>query len=388
MEIIKKRVRDLVPYAKNAKKHDKRQIDNVAVSLERFGFVQPVVIDRDNVIVIGHCRVLAAKKLKMDEVPCVCVDELTPEQVDALRIADNKTNESEWDMDILADVLPELDLDGFDFDFGLPEVAVEETVDIVETAVPEVNEAELPNTKPGEVWILGRHRLMCGDSTSADDVQKLVGGDLADILLTDPPYGVDYVGKTADALTIQNDKREDSAMVEFLADAFRCADAVMRQGAVFYIWHADSKGILFREACRLVGWEVRQCLIWAKNSLVLGRQDYQWKHEPCLYGWKDGAAHTWNSDRRQTTVLEFDKPTANRDHPTMKPIALFDYQMRNNTNPGDIVLDLFGGSGTTIMAAEQNGRRGYLMELDPKYCDVIIRRWESLTGEKAVLSDE
>lgn len=387
MEIVKKQARDLIPYAKNAKKHDKRQIDNVAESLRKFGFVQPVVVDRNNVIVIGHCRVLAAKKLKMDEVPCVCVDELTPEQVDALRIVDNKSNESEWDMDILADVLPELDLSGFEFDFGVPE-AEEEPVDIVETAVPEVNEAEPPNTKPGDIWILGRHRLMCGDSTSNEDVQKLVGGDLADILLTDPPYGVDYVGKTADALTIQNDKREDSSMVEFLADAFRCADAVMRPGAVFYIWHADSKGVLFREACRVVGWEVRQCLIWAKNSLVLGRQDYQWKHEPCLYGWKGGAAHIWNSDRRQTTVLEFDKPTANREHPTMKPLALFDYQMRNNTNPGDIVLDLFGGSGTTIMAAEQNGRRGYLMELDPKYCDVIIRRWESLTGEKAVLAND
>lgn len=388
MRIITKQVRDLIPYVKNAKKHDKRQIDNVAESLKKFGFVQPVVIDRDSVIVIGHCRVLAAKKLKMEEVPCVCVDDLTPEQVDALRIVDNKSNESEWDMDILADVLPELDLDGFDFDFGIQKTPDEDSVDVAEIAAPETNEAEPSKTRPGDVWILGRHRLMCGDSTSLNDVQKLVGGDLVDILLTDPPYGVDYVGKTADALTIQNDKREDSSLVELLTDAFRCADAVMRPGAVFYIWHADSKGALFREACRVVGWEVRQCLIWAKNSLVLGRQDYQWKHEPCLYGWKDGAAHTWNSDRRQTTVLEFDRPTANRDHPTMKPVALFDYQMRNNTHPGDIVLDLFGGSGTTIIAAEQNGRRGYLMELDTKYCDVIIRRWESLTGENAVLLND
>ncbi len=197
-----------------------------------------------------------------------------------------------------------------------------------------------------------------------------------------------YVGKTKDALTIQNDNKSDEELLEFLKDAFIAADDVMKPGAVFYIWHADSKSGCFRAACHLAGWEVRQCLIWAKNSMVLGRQDYQWKHEPCLYGWKEGAGHLWASDRKQTTILNFDKPQRNKEHPTMKPVPLFDYQMKNNTKGGDKVLDLFGGSGTTIIAAEQNGRTAYVMEYDPKYVDVIIDRWEKLTGKKAELLSE
>lgn len=208
---------------------------------------------------------------------------------------------------------------------------------------------------------------------------------LVDLLLTDPPYNVDYEGKTKDKLKIQNDKMDDEKFREFLRSAFFCADSVMKPGAVFYIWHADSEGYNFRGACRDVGWEVRQCLIWKKNSMVMGRQDYQWKHEPCLYGWKGGAGHLWAADRKQTTILEFDRPTQSALHPTMKPIALFDYQIRNNTKGGDIVLDLFGGSGTTIMACEQNGRCGYVMEYDPRYVDVIIKRWEEFTGLKAEL---
>lgn len=214
------------------------------------------------------------------------------------------------------------------------------------------------------------------------------GGVQADLLLTDPPYGVDYVGKTKDALKIENDAKTDDEFIEFLHKAFEAADAVMKPGAVFYIWHADSKAYVFRMACQMCGWEVRQVLIWVKNSMVLGRQDYQWKHEPCLYGWKGGAGHLWASDRKQTTVLEFDKPTRNGEHPTMKPVALFDYQIKNNTKGGDIVLDLFAGSGTTVAACEQDGRTAYCMEYDPKYCDVIIKRWENLTGEKAVLVDD
>lgn len=206
-----------------------------------------------------------------------------------------------------------------------------------------------------------------------------------DMLLTDPPYGVDYTGKTKDALKIDNDNKNDEEFIEFLKKAFANADSVMKPGAVFYVWHADSKAYVFRMACHTVGWEVRQVLIWVKNSMVLGRQDYQWKHEPCLYGWKSGAGHLWASDRKQTTVLEFDRPNRNAEHPTMKPVKLFDYQMCNNTKGGDCVLDLFAGSGTTLIAAEQNGRTAYCMEYDPKYVDVIIDRWETLTGEKAVL---
>lgn len=382
MEITKRRLADIVPYAANAKKRDKRQINNVAESIKQYGFVQPIVIDRDGVIVIGHCRAMAAKKLGMEEVPCVCVDDLTPEQVNALRLVDNKSNESDWDFDLLADELPGLDLSAFDFDWGLPEDTTDE---VTEDEAPEVDEESEPITKLGDIWQLGRHRLMCGDSTSVECVQKLMGGAQADLLLTDPPYGVDYTGKTKDALKIENDAKSDDEFIAFLQAAFEAANSVMKPGAVFYIWHADSKAYVFRMACQMTGWEVRQVLIWVKNEMVMGRQDYQWKHEPCLYGWKAGAGHLWASDRKQTTVLEFDRPTANKEHPTMKPVALFDYQIKNNTKGGDIVLDLFAGSGTTVAACEQNGRNAYVMEFDPKYCDVIVKRWENLTGKKAVL---
>lgn len=380
MNIIQRKVSELVPYSKNAKKHDKTQIANVAESIKQYGFVQPLVIDKDSVIVIGHCRALAAKKLGIDTVPCVCVDDLTPEQVNALRLVDNKSNESDWDMDLLSDELAELDLSAFDFDWGLPE----EEPEVTEDEAPAVDEENEPISQRGDIWRLGRHRLMCGDSTKTEDIQKLAGGAKIDMLLTDPPYGVDYVGKTKDALKIENDAKSDDEFILFLQNAFAAADSVMKPGAVFYIWHADLKSYVFRMACQMVGWEVRQVLIWVKNSMVLGRQDYQWKHEPCLYGWKDGAGHLWAADRKQTTVLEFDKPNANREHPTMKPVALFDYQIKNNTKGGDIVLDMFGGSGTTVIACEQNSRTAYVMEYDPKYVDVIVKRWENLTGEKAV----
>ena len=376
----------LIPYDKNTKKHDKTQINNVAESIKQYGFVQPIVIDKNNVVVIGRCRLLAAKQLKMKEVPCVSVDDLTEEQVKALRIVDNKSNESEWDWDILPDELAQLDLSDFDFDFGIEDE--EEETEIVEDEAPEVDEAAEPIAKLGDIWQLGRHRLMCGDSTSIEDVEKLMGGQLADMLLTDPPYNVAYEGKTKDKLTIQNDSMDNDSFRQFLRDAFTSANAVMKQGAVFYIWHADSEGYNFRGACFDIGWKVRQCLIWNKNSMVMGRQDYHWKHEPCLYGWKEGASHLWASDRKQTTVINWERPTKADIHPTMKPVGLFDYQIKNNTKGGDIVLDLFNGSGTTIMACEQNGRVARCMELDPRYIDACVKRWESFTGEKAVLIND
>ena len=386
MEIRSVKIKEIKPYDRNAKKHDDTQINNVAESIRQFGFVQPIVIDSNGVIVIGHCRFEAAKRLKYAEVPCIMVDDLTPEQVDALRIVDNKTNESPWDIDLLAEELQDLDLSMFDFAWDLMEETAEAT-EITEDEAPEVDKTNDPISKFGQIWKLGRHRLMCGDSTSEENVKALLGGAKADLLLTDPPYGVDYTGKTKDALKIQNDAKTDEEMIEFLSSAFRSADAVMKPGAVFYIWYAGSKERAFHSACQLTGWEVRQILIWAKNTMVMGRQDYHWKHEPCIYGWKGGAGHLWASDRKQTTILEFDRPTANKEHPTMKPIALFDYQIQNNTKGGDIVLDLFGGSGTTIMACEQNGRNACVMEYDPKYIDVIIKRWENFTGEKAVLEE-
>jgi len=383
MELINISPSSLKPYDKNAKKHSSEQINAVAESIKQFGFVQPVVIDKDKTIVIGHCRVLAAKRLKMAEVPCVLVDELTQEQVNALRLADNKTNESAWDIGLLNESIldvGDIDMTAFGFDLGIEPDAVDDDYDPV---IPET-----PRSSVGQVYQLGRHRLMCGDSTQELDVSKLMDGSQADLFLTDPPYNVDYKGGGKEALKIENDAQSDDAFLEFLVKAFTNAQENMKSGAVFYIWHADSNGYIFRAAAQEAGLVVRQCLIWVKNALVIGRQDYQWKHEPCLYGWKEGAGHLWASDRKQTTVLEFDRPTRSKEHPTMKPIPLFDYQMKNNTKGGDIVLDLFGGSGTSIIAAEQNGRVCYMMEFDPRYIDVIIDRWEKLTGQKAVLIND
>ena len=378
-KIEMRRISDLKPYKNNPRKNDKA-VDAVAASIKAFGFKQPVVIDDNGEIIAGHTRLKAAKKLGIKTVPCIVADDLTPEQIKAYRLADNKTAElAEWDMELLPLELD--DLQEFDmtlFGFEMPKGRAEAIEDDYEISVP----AE-PRTKPGEIYQLGRHRLMCGDATSADCVQVLTGGAQMDMLLTDPPYNVAYTGKTSDALTIANDKQDADAFRAFLTDAFQAANNAMKPGAVFYIWHADSEGLNFRAACAAAGFTVRQCLIWCKNTMVLGRQDYQWKHEPCLYGWKDGAGHLWASDRKQTTVLNFDRPARNKEHPTMKPVKLFDYQIQNNTKGGDCVLDLFGGSGTTLIACEQNGRTAYLMELDPKYCDVIIHRWEKLTGEKA-----
>ena len=251
-------------------------------------------------------------------------------------------------------------------------------------------------TKEGDVWILGRHRLMCGDSTSIEHMERLCEGQLVDLWLTDPPYnvalGFDETPEQAkkrnrrtDGLTVKNDKMDNDLFRQFLCDAYSAADAVMKPGAVFYIWHADSEGYNFRGAAQDCGWKVRQCLIWKKSAMVMGRQDYQWKHESCLYGWKEGAGHLWASDRKQTTILEFDKPSRNGEHPTMKPVELFQYQILNNTKGKDLVLDSFAGSGTTAIACETNGRNARLMELDPKYCDVIIKRWQNLTGQSATL---
>ena len=381
MNIIMKPTAELIPYAKNAKVHDKKQVANVANSIKRFGWQQPIVIDDNGVVVIGHCRLMAAKKLKMKEVPVTIASGLTDEEIRELRLADNKTNESDWDFGLLAEDTQDLEFDGFDFDWGLPGEELEPD-EIVEDDYDEELPEE-PISKQGDIWQLGRHRLMCGDSTQPDDIDKLMDGVKADLLLTDPPYNVAYEGGTG--MTIQNDDMEDAEFRQFLREAFKCADHAMKPGAAFYIWHADSEGYNFRGACHDIGWQVRQCLIWNKNSLVLGRQDYQWKHEPCLYGWKDGASHNWNNDRKQTTVLDFDRPKKNDIHPTMKPIALFEYQIHNSCPDGGIVLDSFAGSGTTIMACEQDGRTAYCMELDPKYVDAIINRWEKFTGEKAVL---
>lgn len=383
----------LVSYDRNPRRND-MAVDAVAESFDQCGYITPIVIDENRQILAGETRCKALKKRGVVRDKVLQVFGLTEEQKKKYRLLDNKVGEiAEWDPELLAGELEEVDFG--DFDFGFDELMAELTDTSEEDGAPlstaveddaDIVLPEEPKAKRGDIYQLGAHRLMCGDSTDPADVARLMGGTQADLLLTDPPYNVNYEGGTG--LTIQNDNMEDAAFRKFLRDAFACADGVMKPGAAFYIWHADSEGYNFRGACHDIGWQVRQCLIWNKNALVLGRQDYQWKHEPCLYGWKGGASHTWLSDRTQTTVLDFDKPTRSEIHPTMKPIGLFDYQIRNSCPVGGAVLDLFNGSGTTIMACEQNGRSAYTMELDPRYVDAAIARWEEFTGNKAVLVNE
>ena len=383
MEIIKLKIDEVIPYENNPRNNDEA-VAYVVESIKQCGYCSPIIIDEDNVILCGHTRLKALKQLGYKEVECVRKSGMTDEQKKKYRILDNKTAEvAEWNFDLLEEELKDLDFGDFDFGFDdMPELS--EPVEITEDEVPEVDDKSEPITKPGDIWQLGKHRLMCGDSTDASAVAALMNGKEADLLLTDPRYNVAYVGGTDDALTIENDKMGSDEFYDFLTSAFSAAVEVLKAGGAFYIWHADVNGLDFRLALKASGLTLRQTLIWNKNAMTLGRQDYQWKHEPCLYGWKDGAGHNWYSDRCQTTVLDFNKPLRNGEHPTMKPVELFAYQIQNSTKKGEIVLDLFGGSGTTIIACEQTGRIGYSMELDPKYCDVIIKRYENLTGKKAV----
>jgi site-specific DNA-methyltransferase (adenine-specific) len=383
-------VEALIPYARNSRTHDDAQVAQIAASIREFGWTNPVLVDGESGIIAGHGRVLAARKLGLAEVPVIELAGMTDVQRRAYVIADNKLAlNAGWDDAVLALELQELDDLGFDVDltgFSADEIDALTPEEIApgltdEDAVPALHDE--PVSKPGDVWLLGKHRVMCGDSTSIDAVEALMGGGLADQLITDPPYNVAYTGKTKAALKIQNDSMSDEHFRQFLRDAFVAADAVMKAGAVFYIWHADLEGYNFRGACKDAGWTVRQCLVWKKQTLVMGRQDYHWKHEPCLYGWKEGAGHLWAADRKQTTILEFARPTSSQLHPTMKPVDLIEYQVNNNTKGSDVVLDLFGGGGSTLIACEKLGRHARLMELDPKYVDVIVRRWQEFTGKQS-----
>jgi DNA modification methylase len=393
MQIQEVAVEALIPYAKNSRTHSDAQVAQIAASIKEFGWTNPILIDGTKGIIAGHGRLMAARKLGYSKVPVIELKDMTESQKKAYVIADNQlAMNAGWDIDLLKIEVADLQEDGFDlellgFDNKMLDSLLEPEVKdglTDEDAVPELPKE--PKTKLGDIYILGEHRLMCGDSTSIEAVEKLTDG-LVDILVTDPPYNVNYEGATKDKLKIMNDSMDDEQFRQFLRDAFVAADAVMKQGAVYYIWHADSEGYNFRGACRDAGWKVRQTLIWAKDSMVMGRQDYHWKHEPCLYGWKEGAAHLWAADRKQTTIIECKKPRVNDIHPTMKPVELMEYQILNNTKGQDVVLDLFGGSGSTLIACEKTGRKARLMELDPKYCDVIVKRWEDFTGKQAVLSE-
>lgn len=376
-------IKALKPYEKNTRKHQKKDVDNIAKSIEKFGMNDPIGIWKDNIIVEGHGRLLACKQLGMTEVPCVRLDHLTDEQRREYAIAHNATAElSEWDLDILPDELAELNLSDFDFDFG---IEGKEENEIVEDEAPEVDEENEPITKPGDIWLLGRHRLMCGDSTDKATVEMLMDGKKANLVVTDPPYNVNYEGTAG---KIKNDNMDNDSFYRFLFDSFTNMEYAMADDASIYVFHSDTEGLNFRKAFADAGFYLSGCCIWKKPSLVLGRSPYQWQHEPCLFGWKKSGKHQWYAGRKETTIWEFDKPKKNSDHPTMKPIALISYPIKNSSMSNCIVLDPFGGSGSTLIACEQLDRICYTMELDPKYCDVIIKRWETLTGEKARLITE
>lgn len=383
-------------YERNTRTHSDEQITQLVASIKEFGFTNPVLVDEDSVLIAGHGRTTAAAAMGMTEVPAVRLVGLSDSQKRALRIADNQLAlNAGWDLELLTHELQELEGEAFNLELiGFDDDFLDDIMDgsfLVDESEDEEVEEEPPPAPPddpisvaGDIWLLGNHRVMCGDSTSIDSVETLTDGAVIDLLLTDPPYNVSYVGGTDEQLTIQNDSMSSDEFRQFLRDVLSSADAVMRPGAGFYIWHADIEVMNVRGAAADVGWQVRQCLIWNKNSMVLGRQDYQWKHEPCLYGWKSGAAHYWGADRKQTTVLDFNRPTRNGEHPTMKPVDLIEYQVRNSSKRGENVLDLFGGSGSTLIACENSGRNSYLMELDPRYVDVIVHRWQQHTGEDAI----
>ena len=384
MQITNMKLSDIHPYGHNPRINDDA-VEAVANSIREFGFRQPIVVDTEHVIICGHTRWKAAQKLELDEVPVHIAKDLTPEQIKAYRIADNKTAElAEWDYSLLPLEIGELQNADFDLSLlgfdpeeldrilnGEPEEDAVEAGETEPDAVPEVPDSS--DSRRGLIYQLGEHRLMCGDATKAEDVQKLMGEDTADLWLTDPPYNVAYSNSLGQS--IENDDMEDGEFRNFLRDSFTQAKDTMKPGASYYIFHADTEGYNFRGACRDVGLKVRECLIWVKNALVLGRCDYHFRHEPCLYGWKDGAAHNWYSDRCQTTVMEYNKPTKNVGHPTAKVIEMLVYLIKNSSQRGEIVIDTFGGSGSTLIACEQTGRICRTMELDEKYCDVIRRRW-------------
>ena len=417
LEIIYLPTEQLTPYKNNAKLHPQDQIDEIKRSITQFGMNDPIAVcGPDNIIVEGHGRLIACQQLGIESVPVIRLDHLTEDERKAYTLAHNKlTMNTDFDLDLLQKEIESIGLDMTEFGFdNIDESNVELEED--EYDLDDTEERPEAKSKLGEVYKLGDHYLMCGDSTDAKSVEQLMslgGGVTADMVLTDPPYNVNV--SNSDGLTIENDNMDSASFYEFLDKAFANLSKALKQGGAFYIWYGDSEDVTFRTTATKNGLSIRQCLIWVKNSFNLGRQDYQWRHEPCLYGWKEGDGHYFIYDRTQdtvieqkpvdienmtleeakkllkqifstqweTTVLKENKPTKNDLHPTMKPLALVGRLIANSSKRGEVVLDLFGGSGSTLIACEQLGRKCYMMEYDPHYVDAIIERWETYTGKKA-----
>ena len=385
----------LVPYANNARTHSPEQINKLRSSLREFGFINPVIIDKDFNVLAGHGRLAAAKAENIKEVPCVFADHLTEAQKKAYILADNRMAlDAGWDEEMLRVEIEALQEDAFDLSltgFDSTELAelFKNDMQVKDDDFDVDKELLEPAvTKPGDIWTLGRHRLVCGDSTKSETFEILMQGKKANLVVTDPPYNVNYEGTAG---KIKNDNMSDEKFYQFLLDAFTNTEKAMADDASIYVFHADTEGLNFRKAFSDAGFYLSGCCIWKKPSLVLGRSPYQWQHEPCLYGWKKNGKHQWYSDRKQTTIWEFEKSKKNGEHPTMKPLPLLAYPIQNSSMSNTLVLDPFGGSGSTLIACEQTDRSCYTVELDEKYCDVIVKRYIEQAGSSdnvSVLRDE
>lgn len=396
MVVEKRSVNELLPADYNPRKALKPgdpEYEKLKRSIQQFGYVEPVIWNkRTGKVVGGHQRLTVLKDLGYTEIECVIVD-MEPTQEKALNVALNKISGA-WDMPKLQDLFKDLQGSNFDVTItGFDAVEIDNLFkDAVAAKVKEDKfdvDAELKKptfSKPGDLWLLGKHRLVCGDSTKAEVYETLMAGNKANLIVTDPPYNVEYVGKTKDKLTIQNDKMEKGNFYQFLLAAYQRMESALADDGSIYVFHADTEGLNFRKAFEDAGFYLSGCCIWKKPSMVLGRSPYQWQHEPCLYGWKKKGKHQWYSDRKQTTIWEFDRPSRSREHPTMKPIPLLAYPIQNSSMTNCIVLDPFGGSGSTLIACEQTGRICYTVELDPKYCDVIVNRYIEAVGQSGGVS--
>lgn len=387
-------IEKLVPYVNNARTHSPEQINKLRSSLREFGFINPVIIDRDYGVIAGHGRIIAAREEHIKEVPCVFADHLTEAQKKAYILADNRmAMDAGWDEELLRVEIEALQAEAFDLSLtGFDEKELSDLFkddsDVEDDDFDVDGELKEPAiTKMGDVWTLGRHRLVCGDSTKEETYDVLMQGQKANLVVTDPPYNVNYEGTAG---KIKNDNMADEKFYQFLLDAFVNMEKVMANDASIYVFHADTEGLNFRKAFSDAGFYLSGCCIWMKPSLVLGRSPYQWQHEPCLYGWKKKGKHQWYSDRKQTTIWSFEKTKKNTDHPTMKPIPLLAYPIKNSSMSNTLVLDPFGGSGSTLIACEQTDRSCYTIELDEKFCDVIVKRYIEQVGtadEVSVLRD-